>query len=320
MTKETGNVISDTLGAGEDDTLVGTLLHDLLEVLDHLVTLLEVGNNLNNLGNAVVGGKISGSNVDLDVIVQEVRSQLTDFLGPSGGPHASLTVRANLADDLANLRLETHVQHAVSLVENEVGNTAEVGATSLEHIDQTTGGSNADLDTTGEVTDLRTLGDTTVDTGVANAGGLSKLGDLGLNLNGQLTSGSKDEDNRAIARREEGLSIDVDNGGETVAQGLSGTSLGNTDDITTGEGHGPTLSLDSGGAVKALCLDLREDVLGETGLVESLNGAGNVVTLNGHDLGLAEGINLLLSARSNVGVLLVEGLFELGEAVEVWSC
>jgi hypothetical protein len=294
LTEETGNLVSDTLGTSENDALVGALLHDLLKVLDHLVTLLEVRDDLNDLVNTVVGGKVSGTNVDLDVVVEEVRGELTDLFGPSSGPHASLTIRANLANDLANLGLETHVKHAVSLVENEVGDTAKVGAASLEHIDQTTGGSNANLNTTRQVTNLRTLGDTTVNTGVANAGGLSELGDLSLNLNGQLTGGSQNKDDRTISRSEERLGVDVNNSGETVTQSLSGTSLGDTDNITTRKSHGPALGLNGSGAREALGLDLGEDVLGETGLIEVLNGARHISTLDNHLLLLAESLDFLL--------------------------
>jgi hypothetical protein len=317
LTEETGNLVGNTLGTSENETLVGAVFHDLLKVLDHLVTLLKVRNDLNNLVNAVVGGEFHGTNVDLNVVVQEVRGQLADLLGPSSGPHASLTVRANLSNDLADLGLETHVKHAVSLVKNEVSNTAKVGTASLEHVNKTTRSGNANLNTTREITNLRTLGDTTVDTGVANTRGLAKLGNFGLNLDSQLTSGSQDEDNRAVTRSKERLGVDVHNSGKTVAQSLSGTSLGNTDNITSGEGHGPTLGLNSSGLLEALSLDLREDVLGEASLIESLNGAGDIGTLDGHDLLLAESLDILFRALGNIGVLLVERLLELGERVQV---
>jgi hypothetical protein len=267
----------------------------------------------------VVGRQVHRTNVNLDVVVQEVRSKLADLLGPCGGPHASLTVRANLANDLANLRLETHVQHAIGLVENQVGNATKVGTTSLQHINETAGGSDTNLDATGQVTDLRTLGDTTVDTGVANTGRLAKLGDLSLNLNSQLTGGSQDKNNRAITRSQQGLGVDVDNSGQTVRQSLSGTGLSNTDDIASREGHGPALGLDRGGLVKALSLDLRQNVLGETGLVEGFDGARDALTLNGHLVGLAELLHLLFRAGSDILVLLVEGLLELGEGAQVYE-
>lgn len=118
----------------------------------------------------MVGRQIERTDVDLDEVGQEVRGKGADLLGPGSGPHASLTVGANLADDLANLGLETHVQHAVSLVKNEVGDAAKVGLAGLEHVDKTTRGSDHHLHTPSEVADLGTLGHTTVNAGVANAG------------------------------------------------------------------------------------------------------------------------------------------------------
>jgi hypothetical protein len=67
--------------------------------------LVVVVHNLNNLLNVVVGGEVERTNVDLNEIVQEIGGELSDFLGPGSGPHASLSVRANLANNLANLRL-----------------------------------------------------------------------------------------------------------------------------------------------------------------------------------------------------------------------
>jgi hypothetical protein len=306
LAEEASNFVSNALSAGENETLAALVLHDFLEVLDHLVALLKVGDDLDNLSNSVVSGQIHGTDVHLDVVVQEVSSELTDFLGPSGGPHAGLSVRTNLRNDFANLRLETHVQHAVSFVEDEVSDTAEVGPASFQHIDQTTRGCNADFDTAAQITDLRALGNTTIDASVANAGRLSELANLGLDLNSKLTSRSEDEDNGTIARSEERLSVDVNNGRETVGEGLSGTSFGDTDDISTRKRHRPTLRLDGGRTVEALSLDLAQDILGETGLVESFDGTRHVASLYSHLVLLAELLNLALRASGNIGMLLVE--------------
>ena len=83
--------------------------------------------------------------------------------------HERLPVGANLADNLANLGLETHVQHAVGLVHNEVGNPLEVGLARLKHIDKTAGGGDDNLNTALEVTDLRALGRTAVNSSVTDA-------------------------------------------------------------------------------------------------------------------------------------------------------
>ena len=289
-------------------------------MLDHLVTLLKVRDNFDNLGDTVVGGQIHRTNVDLNVVLEEVRRKLANLLGPSGRPHASLTVGTNLRNDLADLGLETHVEHAIGLVENQVGDTAKVGAASLQHVNQTAGSGNADLDATGQIADLRTLGDTTVNTGVTDARRLSKLGHLSLDLDRKLTGGGKDEDDGAITGREQRLGIDVDDSGETVTQGLSGTSLSDTDDIATGECHGPALRLDSGGALKALLLDFAQHILREASLIEGLDGTRNVSSLHRTLVLLAEFIHIALAAVGDIGVFLVERLLELGKGVQVCKC
>lgn len=72
LAEEAGNLICDTLGAGEDQDLVGAGLHDLLEVPSHPVALLEVGHDFDDLVDPVVSRQVHRADVDLDVVVQEV--------------------------------------------------------------------------------------------------------------------------------------------------------------------------------------------------------------------------------------------------------
>lgn len=314
LAKESGNIVSDTLGANKYENLVLLVLHNLFEVLDHLVTLLHIGADFDNLSNSVVGSKVHGTNVDLNEVVKEVGSHGADLLGPGGGPHQSLTVGANLLKNLANLGLETHVEHAISLVENKIGDTAQVGLASLNHVNETTRSGDADLDTARKVTNLRALGDTTVNAGVADTGRAAELGDFLLNLNSKFSGRSENKNDRTITRGKERLGVDVDDGGQTVSKCLAGTSLGNTDDIATGKSHGPTLGLNGRGGREALRLDLVHNVAGEASLVKGLDGSGNVATSNGHLVLCAESIDIGLRAVLNLAVDLVEILLELGHS------
>lgn len=58
LAEKSSNVISDTLRAGEDKDLVALVFHNLLEMSKHLVTLLEVRHDFDNLGNAGVGVQV----------------------------------------------------------------------------------------------------------------------------------------------------------------------------------------------------------------------------------------------------------------------
>ena len=319
LTKESGNFIRNTLGTCEDEDLVLLVAHDGLEMLGHAVTLLELCADLDDLLNTVVSREVHGTNVDLDPVLLVVSSQLADFLRPCSRPHASLTIGTNLSNDLANLRLKTHVKHAVGLVQNEVSNAAEVRFSCFEHINKTSRSGNAHFNTAGKVTDLRTLGNTSVDTGVSNARRFSELANLLLNLDSKFTCGSEDENDRTIARSEERLGVDVDDGGKTVGEGLSGTSFSNTNNIATRESHGPTLRLNSSRLCEALSLDLVHNVGWETSLIEGCDWLGNVCALDSHLVLLAVFGNLSLGARGDCGILLVERLFELGHSIKICS-
>ena len=95
--------------------------------------------------------------------------KLLHILGPSGAEHESLSVRANLANDFADLGLETHVQHSVSLVHYKIGDSSEVSFLRLQHVDKPSWGSNDDFNTSLKITNLGPLGSTSVDGRVPNA-------------------------------------------------------------------------------------------------------------------------------------------------------
>lgn len=61
---------------------------------------------------------------------------------------------------------------------------------------------------------------------------------------------------------------------------LSGTSLGNGDDVATAQSHGPRLTLNSSGRGESLGADGRHHVFGEVNFIEGGNGTGNVAALD----------------------------------------
>ena len=277
--KELGQVVGGSLGTDENDNL-SVLLRDLLEVLEELASLVELGADLDVLGHIVIGGQLERTDVNLDEVMQEVHGEPLNVLGPGGREEERLSVRSDLVDNLSDLRLETHVQHSVGLVHNKVGDSTKVGLAGLEHVDESSGRGNADLDTPLQIPNLGALGRTTVDGRVSDSRRFAKLGALGLGLHRELTSGGKDEDDGSITGSEEGLSVDVNHGRKGERDGLSGTGLGDGDDISTGQSHGPGLALNGGGMREAEGPDLAQDVVGEPGLVERGDGSGDVLALD----------------------------------------
>ncbi|KAI3481231.1 hypothetical protein L1887_56447 [Cichorium endivia] len=305
-----GEVVGDALGAGEDDDLA-VLLRDGLEVADKLALLLKLGANLDDLLDVVVCGELGGANVDLGKVVEEVAGKTLHLLGPGGGEHERLTVGANLLENLADLGLETHVEHAVGLVHDEVGDAAEVGLAGVDHVDQTTRGGDDNLGATLQVAGLGALGHTTVDGASAQAARATEAVALDLDLVGELTRGGQDEGDGTIAGLEEGLSVDVNHGGEGKADGLTRTGLGDGDEVATAERHGPGLRLDGRRLREAHLLDFGKDVVREASLVERGDGLGDVLTLDGHLLGGAVVLHLAVGAGGDARIFDVEVLLEV---------
>ena len=183
LTEVLCNIVRYSFGPDEDEHL-RIFLANLIQVLDELGTLLEVAADFDDLLNVVIGSKLGRANVDLDEVLEEILGKVANLLGPCSRPHESLTVRANLANDLANLRLETHVQHAVGLVHDKVSDTTKVRLARLEHVDKTTRGGNHDLHTTLEITDLGALRSATIDGSVTDAR-VGAAAQLAWNANGQ---------------------------------------------------------------------------------------------------------------------------------------
>ena len=87
----------------------------------------------------MVSRELTATNVDMNVgMVKEVVSKLLDFPGPGGGPHEHLSVRPDLLNDLPDLRLKAHVQHAVGLIKHQVGGPSQVDLPDLQEVNQTT--------------------------------------------------------------------------------------------------------------------------------------------------------------------------------------
>jgi hypothetical protein len=90
------------------------------------------------------------------------------ILGPRGAKHESLAIRPNLPDDLAYLRLETHVKHTVGFIKNEVSNTLKVGLATLEHVNQPAWCGDGNLNTTLQVSNLGAFGGAAIDGGITD--------------------------------------------------------------------------------------------------------------------------------------------------------
>ena len=279
LSEELGQFVCHALGVREYEHL-GVFLADLVEVTNELAALLVFHSDLDDLSNAVVCCEFVGANVDLVAILKEVACERLHVLWPCSREHESLSVGADLSYDLADLRLETHIEHSVSLVKDEVGDTSEVRLAALDHVDETTRGSNDDLGTTRKIADLRALGHTSVNGCCPDPAGRLEAVAFALNLDSQFSGGGEEECYGAIAGCQQRLCVDVNDGRESETYRLTGSRLGDGDKVATHQSHGPSLALDGRGLLKAELADFREDVVGVAGFVEGEDGFGDALALN----------------------------------------
>jgi hypothetical protein len=283
VTKRVGHALS--LNEDEDKTS-GLLGKEKVKEKRTLVLLVDV---LDALGNVLRSGA-NTTDREEDVVLEEAAGEHLDLLGEGRREHEGLTVMNTghvlTLNNTTDLGLETHVKHAVSLVEDEVLDVGKRDTATLNQVDKTTGGSREKVTTAVELADLLTNVGTTVDDGRANPRTVGELAGLLVNLRDELTGGGKNKTSgvglaaRVAVRggvrgRSRGT---VGEGGrengEEETTSLTRTSLGTSHEVTTKSDDGDRVLLDGGGgAVTGHGNVLKEDRV--NGRAELGYGLGN---------------------------------------------
>mmetsp|Transcript_1706 Transcript_1706/g.3843 ORF Transcript_1706/g.3843 Transcript_1706/m.3843 type:complete len:265 (-) Transcript_1706:31-825(-) len=182
----------------DQHTILGSEI--LPEVTEEVAILVLIGTDINHLGNIFVSGQIKRSHGNLVEVAEVITGEILDFLWPSSTPHKNLTIRANLRDNLAQLRLETHVKHTIGFIKNQVRDALEIRVPLLQMINQTSRCGNHNLNSLPERPHLLTFRNSSVDDSVLDLRGRSKLIALLFDLDGEFAGGSKDEDDGSFTR------------------------------------------------------------------------------------------------------------------------
>jgi hypothetical protein len=236
--------VGHTLGLNEDQGKTSTMSVKDIQEDRTLVNVLDV---LNLLGN-VLRSRTDTTDRKEDVVLQEVAGKHLNVAGESGREHECLAGsgrRHVLAlNNAANLRLETHVQHAVSLVKNQVLDAGEGDTAALDQVDQTTRSSDEKITAALDLAKLGTNVGTTVNDTRADPRAVGELAGLVENLGDQLTGRSKDKRGgvslalTSIAtlsrcgRRRRAVLESLGKNGEKETTSLSRTGLGTSHEIT----------------------------------------------------------------------------------------
>ena len=314
--QEVGERVGHTLGLDEDQRQTGAVSVEDIKQNRALVGVLDV---LNLLGNVLRSGANTTDRKE-DVVLQEIAGKHLDVAGEGGREHESLAVlnrrHVLTLDNAANLRLETHVQHAISLIEDEVLDVLKGDAATLDQIDETTGGSNKQIAAALDLAKLGANVGTTVDHTRTDPRTVGELAGLVENLGDQLTGGGQNQRGGvglALAAVPVTSVLLSGNSAGTVLKGLgengeqettslTRTSLGTSHQVTTTHDNGNGVLLDGCGDLVARELDVAQKVLVERGVGESGNGLGDTLagSLNGDVIVLLE-VDTSLLLRGIVG-------------------
>jgi hypothetical protein len=298
--EEVGERIGHTLGLDEDQSKTSAVSVEDIEQNGALVNVLDV---LNLLGDVLRSGTDTTDREE-DILLEEVTGQQLDVTGESGRKHESLAASGRrhilTLNNTADLGLETHVQHTISLVENKVLDVLERDAATLDQIDETTRGSNEKIAAALNLAELVTNVGTAVNDARANPRTVGELARLLVNLGDQLTSRGEDERSRVClalaghAGLSRGAAGAVDKGlgedGEEETTSLSGTSLGTSHQVTAAHDNRDGVLLNGSGDLVTRELDVADKVVVERRVGEGGDGLGNTLTtcLNGNVVVLLE--------------------------------
>ncbi|CAH0053234.1 unnamed protein product [Clonostachys solani] len=196
VNEEIGERVRHALGLNEDE---GQAAGMGVENIKENRALVNVFNVLNALSD-VLRGRTDTSNGEENIVLEEIPSEHLDIAGEGGREHQSLAVGNGghilTLDNAADLRLETHVQHTISLVKNQVLDVAKGDATTLYEIDQSSGGSNKQIAATLNLTELRANISTTVDDARSNPGSVGEFSRLIINLRDQFSGRGENQRGR----------------------------------------------------------------------------------------------------------------------------
>mmetsp|Transcript_17574 Transcript_17574/g.36132 ORF Transcript_17574/g.36132 Transcript_17574/m.36132 type:complete len:370 (-) Transcript_17574:53-1162(-) len=191
---------------------------------------------------------------------------LQDVQRHRSGEQADLDLFGEELEDVVDLLLETARKHLIGLIQEELLHAFQSQGSSGDHVVDTTGGSNNNVDTCLESTNVVTdsgTSDTSVD---LNVHVISKSQNNFLNLARQLTGWGQDQGLTLLDRM-------VDNSQTTDREGggFTGTGLGLGDQISSRNSGSDGTLLDSGGLFETVRVNTTKERFGQFHTVEGLD-------------------------------------------------
>jgi len=200
-------------------------------------------------------------------VSHEVLGEGEDFRGHGGGEQGNLDITGDELEDVLNLFLETSSEHFIGFIQNEELKMFSLEETSLEHIVDSTGSTDDNLDTFLEsLSFIHNVGTTSTDVN-RDLEVFTEAHDDSLDLLGKFSSGGEDEGLASGSFR-----VDDLKDGDGESSSLSGTRLGLGDGISALEDGEDTLGLNDRGLNETITVDTSEEVSLEVELIKAFNG------------------------------------------------
>lgn len=160
-------------------------------------------------------------------VFTEAFDEAGNALAHGGGEKQRLSLRWQGAEQLGHFIFETHVEHAVRLVEDGHFDVRGIEAATAEVIEQAAWGSDDDLSAIAEGAELAVHGSAAIDWGGVEAAHFcAEAVDFLTDLHGKFAGWAKDENLRV-----ECLDVDFCQSGQGESGGFSGTGGGEADEI-----------------------------------------------------------------------------------------
>lgn len=282
--------VRHALGLDENEGQASTVGVEDVEKDGALIDILDILDLLRD----VLRGRTDTANRQEDIVLQEVTSQHLDVAREGGREHERLAVlhagHILALDDTANLGLETHVEHAISLIEHKILNVAQGDATTFYEIDQSARGGNKQVASALDLAELGSDISATVDDAWANPGPVGELAGLLVDLGDKLTGGGKDERGRvSLALTSKAAALTTGSGrgsleeslrqnGEEEATSLAGTGLRTSHEVSATHDNRDRVLLHRGRNGVPSELDVRDEMVIERRVGELQDGLGDIVT------------------------------------------
>jgi len=220
-----GQPVDLSAGVAEDDGLGdGDGLVEIAQGVELPLLLLNGDEELLD----TLEGQLILLDQDADGVAHELGGDLHNLNGHGGGQKDDLGGGGKTLENIVDLILETAGEHLIGLIEDEHLHGVGLEGTTVDHVEDTTGGTDDDVGTSLEA--LHVIADVgTTNAGVAlNLHEVTESDDDLLDLLGQLAGRGEDE---GLALRVGGVQLLKSRDGE--GGGLSGTGLSLGDDIAT---------------------------------------------------------------------------------------